>query len=399
MRPKHLLSIVSLMLVACGGGIPTEEEDHVENRARRPRAISESGHGAFEAALAPMKDGAAVVWQDSRHGDAEIYYRLVGRSGQPLGPEHRLTRDDVPSYAAQVAGLEVEVPGGVERSIVVGWYEPVGPTARLGAWGTNGKLHWHIALAQNGRNPVVVTHEDRIFSAWLQTGPAGDTEVWAGWWDRTGTRLTDQRVVGAASATTWNLNAAIDEAGSAYVVWDAAVETQADEIWVARLSRDGETLHRVTSDDGFSSRYPDLSLAGDRAALTWFDKRDGNEEIYLRVGSLLDVLNGAAAGARRITNTPGESIGAYVAWNAGRFGLTWCDDSSGSYEVFFQSFNEAGDALEPAQQLTHTAAHSLIPAIEPWESGFALVWNELEITDEPPHSPGAKAEIHFLHIP
>ena len=107
MRPRHLLSIVSLLLVACGGGISTEEEDPVESEADRPRAISESGHGAFEAALAPMKDGTAVVWQDSRHGDAEIYYRLVGSSGQALGPEHRLTKDDVPSYAAQVLPIGV----------------------------------------------------------------------------------------------------------------------------------------------------------------------------------------------------------------------------------------------------------------------------------------------------
>ena len=64
-----------------------------------------------------------------------------------------------------------------------------------------------------------------------------------------------------------------------------------------------------------------------------------------------------------------------------------------------QLFDKTGAALASPTQISHTAAHSLIPAIEPWEEGFALVWNELEITDAPPHSPDALSEVHFVYVP
>ena len=38
--------------------------------------------------------------------------------------------------------------------------------------------------------------------------------------------------------------------------------------------------------------------------------------------------------ARRVTDTKGESIGAYVAWNHNRIGLAWCDNTPGQQEVY-----------------------------------------------------------------
>ena len=81
--------------------------------------------------------------------------------------------------------------------------------------------------------------------------------------------------------------------------------------------------------------------------------------------------------ARRVTETPGASIGAYLAWNDDRIGLAWSDDSDGNYEVFFQAFNGEGQPLAGSQRLTETAAHSMVPAIKPWRDGFALAWDEV----------------------
>ncbi len=78
-----------------------------------------------------------------------------------------------------------------------------------------------------------------------------------------------------------------------------------------------------------------------------------------------------------MTSTPGESIGAFIAWNAPRFGLAWNDDTAGQDEIYFQSFDSSGERVGPAQQLTDNETHSLIPAIRPSEDGFALIWNEV----------------------
>ncbi len=92
---------------------------------------------------------------------------------------------------------------------------------------------------------------------------------------------------------------------------------------------------RLTDDDGVASKYPDLAFGPDAAAVTWFDERDGNEEVYLAVAPFPQLRNRFEANARRVTPTVGASIGAYVAWNGGRVGLVWSDDTEGEAEVYF----------------------------------------------------------------
>src|SRR5262245_715460 len=67
----------------------------------------------------------------------------------------------------------------------------------------------------------------------------------------------------------------------------------------------------------------------------WFDERDGNREVYLFVGSERELSGGVDNRALQVTSTPGESIGAYVAWNARRhrFGLVWCDSTEGQHDT------------------------------------------------------------------
>jgi hypothetical protein len=323
MDRRRLVVYGLLAVIGCGG----------------PRAISDSGSGAFEAGLAPLEDSFAVAWQDNRNGNAEIYLRVVEPTGRPTGPAYRLTHDDVASYAAEIATFDDQ--------IVVAWYErqPSGPVARLGSSSRDGRRRWLTTLAEDARNPVVATHAGLLFCAWV-----GGTDIWAGWWDRDGRNVSAPALVGEAAATTWNLNAVVDRDGTAYVVYDAIVETAVEEIWIARIAANGTTLSRATSDDGFASTYPDITIAGDdaggdRAAVTWFDERDSNKEVYLKVGPILDVVENIETGALRITETPGESIGAYLTWNADRLRLTWSDDSSGTYEVFLQLFDKTGAAL------------------------------------------------------
>jgi hypothetical protein len=142
------------------------------------------------------------------------------------------------------------------------------------------------------------------------------------------------------------------------------------------------------------SKYPDLAFNGDRAAIAWHDERDGNSEIYLIVAPTTGLREGIEQRARRITNTPGESIGAYVASNGTRFGLAWCDKTAGQHEIYFQAFDTSGNPLAEPHRLTHTRTNSLIPAIKPWSDTFALVWNEYA-PKGPGHAAGGRSEIAF----
>ena len=89
------------------------------------------------------------------------------------------------------------------------------------------------------------------------------------------------RRIADASRTTWNLNLSVDAEGVPWVVFDARLETHAHELFLARVGRDPAAVERLSFDDGASSIYPDLAFGAGRAAVTWWDTRDGNAEVYL----------------------------------------------------------------------------------------------------------------------
>jgi hypothetical protein len=156
---------------------------------------------------------------------------------------------------------------------------------------------------------------------------------------------------------------------------------------------------RLTDDDGIASKYPDLAFGSDAAAVTWFDERDGNQEVYLAVAPLPQLQNRFESHARRVTATAGASIGAYVAWAGRRVGLAWSDDTDGEAEVYFQAFDATGVALHAAARVTNNLTASLSPAIQLWDDGFALSWNEDVVEERGDHRSGGRSDIAFAVVP
>jgi hypothetical protein len=243
---------------------------------------------------------------------------------------------------------------------------------------------------------------DRIFCAWIESTSPEDQAVWAQWFDARGRVTTPARRLAPAGATTWNLNAAIDGDGRAWVVFDARADSRRDELFLAGMDAklQATELTQLTADDGFNSKYPDLALAGGRVALTWFDERDGNQEVYLLVSDIDGLKKGGLERAAvRVTRTPGDSMGAYLAWNGREIGLAWCDDSDKQqHEIFVQRFDEGGRPVAEAQRLTRNGTSSLIPAIRPWRDGFALVWNEFTPDPRGIHGTGGRSEVFWTTV-
>jgi hypothetical protein len=351
--------------------------------------VSDSGHGAYEASLATLPDGFAVAWYDDRDGNPEIYFRLINARGRPKGPEHRITNDPEFSYEPDIVA--------VENKLAIAWYERSVNGSRhtkLGMWSPSGEQQWAITVSsRNARNILVRSYGQKLFCAWIEDDTPDRSAVWGGWWDLRGKALAPARRLAPASRTTWNLNAAVGQDGAMWVVFDAKVNTRSDELFLVREPDTGaEQVAHLSSDDGHSSKYPDLALNADAAALTWFDERDGNKEVYLFAGRASELSAGSEEHARRITKTPGESIGSYVAWNGARIGLAWCDNTAAQHEIYFQPFDISGVPLHDAVRITHSSNESLIPAIKSWLDRFVLVWNEY-VPRGPGHTPGGRSEI------
>jgi hypothetical protein len=359
-----LIGAVALALAACERG---------------PIRVSESGFGAYEVS-----------------GNGEIYVRFVDGSGRGVRPEMRLTATPAQSYEADIAALG--------DGFAVAWYEKAADgrlDARLARFTRDGDTVWETGLAVGegpSRNPVLRVRGDELFCAWIERAADGLEYVLGGWFTRDGEPREPAVPLGPANATTWNLNAAVDERGRAFVAYDARIGTDAEELHLAVLDAGHVELERLTGDDGHRSKYPDIALRGETAAVTWFDERDGNREVYLAVGALETLRRDVETRARRITENTGRSIGAYIAWNGPRLGLAWSDDTSGNYEVLFLPFDAAGEPLAPARQITRTPASSLIPAIRAWRDGFVLAWNEVERGAHGAHDPDARSEVMVTFV-
>ena len=369
------------------------------------RQISDSGYGAFEADVEVLDHNTvAIAWYDTRHAQAEIYLRLLDNRLQPISAEFRLSENDARSYEVDIVAMG--------ENIAATWYEldaSEHSVVKLGLWNRQGEQLWIRTLTPanvDARIPVIEALGEELFVAWLESvagapnQPGGSTVVGV-WVDSAGANKSKPFAVAPASATTWNLNLAVettDGSSAMLLAFDAEHETVASELYLVQISADEILINRLTDDDGYASKYPDIALRQGQVALTWFDNLFGNNEIYLTVRAIseissVQVIANLELGAIRISRSKGDSIGAYLAWNGDTLGLVWSDSDEGQHEVYFQNLDAAGKPKTEIQQLSRTQADSLIPSISPFRSGFVIGWNEVTVNAHDADTNLSRSEI------
>lgn len=364
---------------------------------QRAHTVSAADVPAFEVSLATGNQHSALAWHGGSAAHDVIYLQVLNQRGRAIGEPRPITRGQSAAYEPDLQSFA--------DGWLLSWYEQHPTEKTLIAWlaalDGAGELRWKQALSapgSDGRSPVVRSSGAQIHVAWIETHAGEAPAVWIASFDHAGRRLAGPIRAADASTDTWNLNAAVDAAGNFHVVYDATLGTQGKELQLLRIAGDEVKQRRLSADDGHASVYPDIALSTDQAALTWFDSRDGNEEIYLYTGALATLFSDGDIAGQRITQTPGASSGAYLAWNGSRLGLAWCDNISNQNEIFFATFDSGGKPLVAARQLTRTAAQSAIPSIRPWGSGFAIAWNEYQLGDSSAGQAGIASSAAMLQI-
>lgn len=361
-------------------------------RADDPILVSDSNAGAFEVSIATDSEQLYLAWYDTRDGNAEVYFRKLDAAGV-LGGEVRLTETPAQSYEVSLAAID--------DGVALAWYEKSIDgrlDAQLATWQGGVGAAWQRSLGHDSRatrNPAVALLGSQLFVAWLATDIGDATDVVGAWFSLEGTLLGEPIALGAAGPNTWNLNVAIDAEGAAWVAWDTQSGNLTEEVFIARVQAEKATLAQVTADDGYRSKYPDIAIDGQRMALTWFDERDGNREVYFSVTDVRE-LSHIGSSARRVTHSPGASIGAYLSFGHRGVGLVWSDDSGGANDIYFQQFDRDGAPLDDARALFRSDKESLIPAIASWRDGFAVAWNEVEKLKGGSHAAETQSDILLL---
>lgn len=341
------------------------------------RPLSPEDGRAYEVSVAWIAGQPSVAWYGGRQAHEAIYLRRADARGRPRGPALQLTDARVDAFEPSLQAIEGEA--------LVAWYEQHPDrrqVARIARFDADGQVRWQRQLSAegtNGRIPVVRTAGAIAHVAWVEQREGAVPLLRAASLDAQGNWLSGPRDLVPVGRETWNLNAAIAPDGAFHIVFDAA-RAGAKELHAIRVA-DGNFQETLPGpDDGQDSVYPDIAFDARRVALTWFDHRDGNAEIYLRCTELdsAGLLPATPAGESpilRVTHTPAESIGAYVTWQAGQVVLAWIETGGAGQGLWLQRFDRDCQPLGRARRLAGEGGLAGVPSLAARGPDLALAWN------------------------
>ena len=147
------------------------------------------------------------------------------------------------------------------------------------------------------------------------------------------------------------------------------------EIYYKRSTDGGTTWGqelRLTH-NGAISHFPSISASHPVVHVAWEEYRDGNAEIYYKESPDAGVTWGADT---RLTNNPANSFSPSVAAFDSHLHLTWFDQRDGNNEVYYKRSDDGGLTWNADTRLTNNPAFSVFPAITTSGSRVHIAWQE-----------------------
>lgn len=158
-------------------------------------------------------------------------------------------------------------------------------------------------------------------------------------------------------ADQWSYNPTLTVSGSnVYVVWQDLRGGLYDEIYFKKSADNGDTWTEdipLTSNDGYTSQWPDIAVDGNKLHLVWGDYRDGNYEIYYK-----NSTDGGSTWSndKRLTIWSNTDEAPHIVANGDTIHVVWDRylPSTGVIEVFYRKSTDGGITWQSEQQLTES---------------------------------------------
>lgn len=314
----------------------------------RCQRLTDSAGVSRYPSIAASSSAVHVVWEDTRSGDYQIWYRRSLDNGTVWLEEQQLSPEGGSSQNVAIAIREEHVYVVYQRLLpsqwqifftesthngaIDTWATPrrVGPLPGETSWGDNHQYpsiatshtwhilpnmtvitlkHIHIVWETEGYNILYVHSGDdgATWGAWLRLDPdegwsrspkiaAANRYVHVVWQDWSIGRPELFYTNSSDSGETWHNSLrltsasgytgtpAIDLKGDhLVVVWEDDAYAFQNETWWKESLDNGltwESSLRVTIDDKWTSRSPDVALDTTAIQIVWEDSKDGNLEIY-----------------------------------------------------------------------------------------------------------------------
>jgi hypothetical protein len=269
------------------------------------RLTYNSGSSLFPAITADSNSNIHVVWQDTSPSNDEIYYKKSADGGTTW-KTRRLT----------FSSGESEIP----------------------------------AIAVESNDHIHVVYDDDT---------PGNSEVYY-------KKSTDGGATWRTKRLTWNSGSsyspviALDSNGLIHVLWYDYTPGNAEIYY--RKSTDGGTtwtIKRLTYNSGYSWNPAIAIDTKNYIHATWGDETLGNFEQYYGKST----NGGATWTSKRLTFNYGSSSNSTIATDSNNdIHVTWGDDSSGNYEIYYKMSTDGG-ASWTIQRLTYSSGLSASPSM------------------------------------
>jgi len=269
----------------------------------------------------------AVVWEDFRNGNTEIYFARYGVDGARVGAEVRVTDTAAESYDPSIVWT------GSEYGVA---YDEGGPTAgevillRVAADGSVVSAGLRSSDPRRSARASVAWDGGEYGVAW-EDGRSGRNKAYFG--------LVGND--GAADGPEIALNVAPGESLGMSLVWNGSEYGLAWED-----TRSGTSAIYFTRLDGIGSRLmPDTQVssgsgAAHAASLIWTGREYGLawEQAHAVRFARLDAGGAVVAGPRTISGPDADADAPSLAWNGTAFAVAWEDGRHGDAEIYAQVF-------------------------------------------------------------
>ena len=280
-------------------------------------------------------DNIHITWPDKRDGNYEIYYTKLDNNGNTLVDDTRLT--DAPETSAHPT-FAVDS----SNNIHISWYDKRDGNyeiyyTKLDNNGNTVVDDTRLTVAAYALGPsVAVDSGDNIHIAWRDKRD-GNYEIYYTKLDNNGNTLVDDTRLTDNTAYSMYPSIAADSSDNMHISWHDKRDGNY-EIYYTKLSNTGATLiddTRLTDASGYSYFSGVAVDSSDNIHIVWRDKRHGNGEIYY---TKLDNNGNTVVDDTRLTDDPAYSKEPSIAVDSSNnIHITWYDKRDGNYEIYYKS--------------------------------------------------------------
>lgn len=276
-------------------------------RVDRTVTITTEKEKSTSPAITATDDGFLVVWQDASDNGGKLRAARVDKDGALQGSAYTITE----TTGAEAHPAVVQTDAGP----MVAWTEAHDAVVTMAGTGaprarSTMPAGTQIALAGGDDAAAVWVDGSKIAFARIDAPPA----------QRTPTPMRFRNAAGRANLP--RLAAGPDDDFA--VVWeDARAGAEKEAVYLTHIDEDGRASREIIlSRAGGSANTPDVAWLGDRAAVAYYQYRDGPSSIYL---TLVDPEAGTVGNELRVSTVKGARLPRVIWAGGGKLGVTYAE--------------------------------------------------------------------------